>query len=463
MNAKGWATGLVVMIAGAAVADAGQQARTPSAVVIEGKVVEVFRASKAGGTDALVQVEVSKSELGGGRLGAARGNVPGPGDIVYIHVPDADEAGLPAEGAELKAKLDPREDGGWEGRGSGWFEAAGVPTAAPPRPAPTPTPAPTTPPAAPGGSALSTLGLTADELDVQGNKVIRVKSVERSAPAGQAGLEVGDVIIGFDDQPLGSLDKLAARVSRGGSVTLMVVDINTGKVAKVPVDLGPMVAGTPTSASPSSTPPSPAPTPAGAPKRSLGITAEAVTLGQRTALKVARVNPGGAGEKAGLEEGDVLVAANGAPLTGPEQLAAALRKSGPTMTLTVRDTRTGKEVPVEVEFEAPSPSPAPSRPTPTPSPTPAPTTGEAAGLGAVTELVFLDTEAAVKVTEVTPNGPAAKAGIETGDVILQANGKAVLHPTELTEAVRQAGSSITLTVVDSKGGRPVQVKVDLGK
>src|SRR4029078_13198464 len=82
------------------------------------------------------------------------------------------------------------------------------------------------------------------------------------------------------------------------------------------------------------------------PTRSLSISAETVTLGQRTALKVTRVVADSPAAKAGLEDNDVLVAADGAPLTSPEQLGTALRKSGATLTLTVRDSRTGKDVPV---------------------------------------------------------------------------------------------------------------------
>ena len=64
-------------------------------------------------------------------------------------------------------------------------------------------------------------------------------------------------------------------------------------------------------------------------------------LRYRTALKVVRVEPGSPAEKAGLEPGDVIVAANGAAITGPEQLASAVRKSGAALELTVRDSLLG--------------------------------------------------------------------------------------------------------------------------
>lgn len=435
-----------------------------AAVVVEGKVVGAYQSAVPQQEGLLVEIQARRSELGALPLGNARVDVPSPGDLLYVHVASTrGRVALPAPGTEVRVFLVPRDEGGWQGRANTWFEPLNAPE---PRPMPQPIPdrAPTAPAPA-GASALDLLGLSADELDVQGKYVLRVTAVERGKPAGQAGLEVGDIVIGYDGQPLGSPDALAARVAKGGTISLMVVDINTGKVAQVPVELARASApAEPPGGLPTPTPtPRTEPSPAPSPRRSLGITAEPVTVNGRTALKVARVDPNGPGGKAGLEPGDVLVAANGAPLTGPEQLAAALRKSGPTMTLTVRDTRTGKDVPVEVDFGEPV---ATSTPAPAPVPVPAPTptrTGAGGGLGAVTELVFLDTEAAVKVTEVLPNSPAARAGLEPGDIIVQAAGKPVLHPNELTEAVRQASGSLDLTVIGQGTNRRRTVRVELGR
>jgi serine protease Do len=181
-----------------------------------------------------------------------------------------------------------------------------------------------------------------------------------------------------------------------------------------------------------------------------------VTVGSRTAMRVVEVDPESPAGKAGLEKGDVIVAANGAPVTGVEQLAAALRKSGPQLELVVRDTRTGRDVPVTVQLGGPE---APAAPVPLPTPAP----GRRNDLGVVTELAFFDAEAAVKVTEVAANSPAAAAGIEVGDIIVEANGKPVLHPNELTEAVRASGANLTLIVVDPRQRKRTPVQVNLGR
>jgi S1-C subfamily serine protease len=90
----------------------------------------------------------------------------------------------------------------------------------------------------------------------------------------------------------------------------------------------------------------------------------------------------------------------------------------------------------------------------------------------------LDTTFGSLVAEVVPGGPAEKAGIEGGgdklrfqaaeyrtggDVILQVEGKDIVRPDDLAEAVatRQPGDVVTLTVL--RNGKREDVKVTLGK
>jgi S1-C subfamily serine protease len=301
-------------------------------------------------------------------------------------------------------------------------------------------------------------------MQVQGRFVLRVTSVERGGPSQRAGLEPGDVVVAANDAELRSLDHLDQLARKGGTLKLVVLDVNTGKGARVTVDLAgtggtgvnPPVVSAPANPAPTSAP-APAQAPSGS-RRSLGISADPVTLGQRTALKVVSVEPGSPGQKAGLEPGDVIVAANGAPITGVEQLGAALSKSGPTLSLTVRDTRTGRDVPVEVRLggsapDEPAPAPVPNDPQLRP--------GAGRRLGAVTELTFFDAEAAVKVTEVESGSPADRAGLRPGDVIVKANGTPVLHPQDLNGAVSKSGPVLKLDVADPRTNRKSTVEVNL--
>jgi S1-C subfamily serine protease len=80
----------------------------------------------------------------------------------------------------------------------------------------------------------------------------------------------------------------------------------------------------------------------------------------------------------------------------------------------------------------------------------------------VTELVFHNDEFAVKVTEVNVGSPAARAGLRPGILILEANGKPVLHPNELNDALRSSGKTCRLTIVDPGTGRKNTVDINLG-
>jgi hypothetical protein len=94
--------------------------------------------------------------------------------------------------------------------------------------------------------------------------------------------------------------------------------------------------------------------PPGEPKpRILGVVADPVSIGTRVALKVTEVMPGSPAAAAGLEAGDVILEANGAVTTTPEQLANAVRRSGNVLKLTVRNVRTGENVPVTVNLGPP--------------------------------------------------------------------------------------------------------------
>ncbi|HVW74981.1 MAG TPA: DegQ family serine endoprotease [Rhizomicrobium sp.] len=66
------------------------------------------------------------------------------------------------------------------------------------------------------------------------------------------------------------------------------------------------------------------------------------------------------------------------------------------------------------------------------------------------------------VAEVVPNGPAAKAGFEQGDIITAIDGQSVEDATDLTRKVANvpAGQAATFTV--SRQGKPMQVKVTIG-
>jgi serine protease Do len=74
---------------------------------------------------------------------------------------------------------------------------------------------------------------------------------------------------------------------------------------------------------------------------------------------------------------------------------------------------------------------------------------------------YFGVKSGVLVASVTPDSPAAKAGLKAGDVITEVNGKAIMTPRELVSALPAADSSqdVTLSVVREK--KEMTVKVTL--
>ena len=452
------AVALSLSVAATGLAQSGGVARKDASVAVDGVLKQVFRSQRPGRYDYVAQIEVARAELRKRLDANAKVAVPVPGDVIYVHLTQkldnagrviaADShSGLPAEGAEVKVYLAPRAAGGWEGAYPDWVDVVkgdqpGTTDLFPPEP---------TAVNQTGGGGL---GLKADVLKVQGRIVLRVTAVERGSPAQEAGIEVGDVIAGANGGELTGADQLDKLAAAGKPFSVIIVDVNSGKPVQVDVNPGRAAAPAATTDKPATTTTTPAPAPQQ--KVSLGLSAEEVRLGNRSALKVTRVSPDGLGAKAGVEVGDVIVAANGIPTTGPEQLVSALRKSSSKLVLTIRDSRTNKDVDVEIPLGAGKPE----RPAPTNAGVPVPGTNPNS-LGVVTELAFHENEFAVSISEVAPGSPADKAGLKPGLLITEANGKPVLHPNELNDAVRNSGGRLKLTVVEPNSGRSANLNLDL--
>jgi len=428
---------------------------TPDAtLVVAGTVKAVFARQTGGAESNLVQISVRQVEvIGNGQRGA---RYPAPGESAFVLVVPSSGRGrlfnrgarttLPAEGVEIRAFLKADADGDWQAASDDWYQpldstrrSSEQADAGPGREA---------------GRRGSALGMDFEVIELRGRLALRVSQLQADGAGRSAGLEVGDVIIGVNGQGIESLDELRQRVEAVDELELAVIDVNSGRIAQVtvPNDRGPSVNRPPSDRRTNERPLSPR----GTANPSLGISAERVSLGLRSALKVTSVEPDSPAAVAGLEVGDVLVKANGVPLTEPEQLVSALRKSDGILTLAVRDVRTGREVSVEVNLmgDADEPRRAPRQPRRSATPT--------GRMGVVTELAFYDVEAAIKVTEVVPGSPAARAGLSPGVVILEANGQKLLHPNDLAEVEREGGR-IALSVVDPGSGRQQRVTVDLGR
>ncbi len=255
------ALGFVSMSCGVATAQHALQTKEGASIVVDGIVREVFRSARQTTVDYLIQVEASRSEYGRSPADPKRVQAPAPGDPIYIHVfqpadnqrrPGGGHSAIPAEGSPIRAYLYPRAQGGWEGAYPDWFDqTSGVAqNRAPNRPEPPAEAAPGHAPAAPpsveapagGDSIVHRLGVRAEQVQVSGRLVLKVIDVAPDSPAGKAGIEPGDAIIGVNGGFITDLDQLATTILKGGpAATLSVLDIRNGKQAAVKVDVSSLI------------------------------------------------------------------------------------------------------------------------------------------------------------------------------------------------------------------------------
>ncbi|MHB8772337.1 MAG: DegQ family serine endoprotease [Syntrophales bacterium] len=185
----------------------------------------------------------------------------------------------------------------------------------------------------------------------------------------------------------------------------------------------------------------------------LGVAIQDVTpeLAKSLGLKdskgalVSQVVPGGSAEKAGIEQGDVIVNFDGRPVGDSKELPRIVASTTVGKTVTVKLLRDGKEVERrakigEMEEESASAEQSPIRPS----------------LGVTVQNLTpqiarelgLKKSAGVVVTGVEPGSPAAEAMLQPGDVIQSVNRKPVKNVDDFVKSVEKAkgGGSLLLLV-----------------
>jgi S1-C subfamily serine protease len=66
------------------------------------------------------------------------------------------------------------------------------------------------------------------------------------------------------------------------------------------------------------------------------------------------------------------------------------------------------------------------------------------------------------IHNVAPGSPAARAGLEAGDILVQANQHRLDSPQNLSAAIQSAGGSLLLTVIDVRTQGIANLHVSLG-
>jgi S1-C subfamily serine protease len=354
---------------------------------------------------------------------------------------------LPQLGSEIRAQIVSNAPGQWVPATANWFENTPPATTTATR-----SPAPADP-----GDATSPQvdlrGMLCEAIILEGHLAFKVKSISPSGPAHDAGFQVGDIVLAVGGTPLSSVAALKDFAAKPTPLKLSVVDVNTGQLAQVDLD----VATTTTSTPPEGSSPTAAADPAGQIAKALGVEVTEARIGfRKSALAVAKVDPLGAAAESGIEVGDLIVAVNDSPTASIPELVAALPANGGNSTILVRDVRGGEDVPVEVKTR---PIGAGEQPRERPQSESPASTGAGDALGIATELAFYKGEAAVRITGVDRGSPAARAGLQAGLLILAVDGKPVMHPDELKAAEKSNANRLRLRVADPRAGREAEVDI----
>jgi serine protease Do len=192
--------------------------------------------------------------------------------------------------------------------------------------------------------------------------------------------------------------------------------------------------------------------------------AKSSNLPEASGVVVVQVESGSPADRAGLRQGDVILAFNGKKIEDANVLPRLVAATKPGERATLEVFRNGKRERVDVTVgESPNETTASAGGKPQAKPA-----AEALGL-AVAELPpegrkALGVDYGLVVQDVAPNGPAARSPLQPGDVIVavgQDRFKSVEEFKKLVEKHRK-GDSVALLVRRGEGALYVPLEVGTG-
>ena len=195
----------------------------------------------------------------------------------------------------------------------------------------------------------------------------------------------------------------------------------------------------------------------------LGVTVQGVTpelaeslgLKQNTGAIVSNVTDGSAADKAGVKRGDVIQTFNGVAVHDTNTLRNRVAEAGPGSSADVVVVRDGAEQHLTVKLDEAAPSKAARARDSEPG-----ASDDKTALGVA--VAPLTPELAEKarapkdargllVEDVNPEGRAAAAGIQAGDVIQEVNRQPVKSVDELKAALKKTSDKLTLILISRQG------------
>ena len=179
--------------------------------------------------------------------------------------------------------------------------------------------------------------------------------------------------------------------------------------------------------------------------------ARSLGLDRPSGVLLQSVYPGGPAARAGLKQGDVIVAADGAPIQdeGTLNYRVATHKPGEQLTLTVRSGR--GEHPVSLRLETPPGGPSDQRTLTGAQPLQGATVVSLSPAFA-SEHGLDPTSDGVVIVQ-AGSGYAAGAGFQPGDIIRQVNGRAVTSTADLAAAMTRSANGGWRITVERNGQR----------
>ncbi|MBV9241679.1 MAG: DegQ family serine endoprotease [Acidobacteria bacterium] len=185
-------------------------------------------------------------------------------------------------------------------------------------------------------------------------------------------------------------------------------------------------------------------------------TAKALELKETSGVLVSDVKSGSAAEKAGIKRGDVITAFNGEKIEDTNVLRNKVAQTAPGTQIKLTLSRDGKESDVNVTLDEFKTTDS-KNPTGSGSDNGSGSQGGKLGLtlepltDRMAKQLGLDSASGLVVTDVDPTGPAAEAGIDQGDVILEINRKNVNSVADAKSAIEASGNKPVLILMSRKG------------
>jgi serine protease Do len=192
--------------------------------------------------------------------------------------------------------------------------------------------------------------------------------------------------------------------------------------------------------------------------------AQSLGISNTQGAVVSAVEPGSPAEKAGIKPGDIVTAMNGNKIQDPNTLRNDVANTAPGTTVTLTIVRDGKQMDLRPTLAE---APANAQPQQQSQGGPAGVTGQ---LGIAVEPLTPDLasqlgmkpgSSGVVITNIDPSGPAANAGLQAGDVILQINRQPIHSASDIAPALAKAGGRPSLLLVNH-GGQNFFVPLNAG-